>query len=126
MFLHSQIWHKLLWNIHETHHKENKNRFEKNDFFAVAHGIAATIIIIYGLNYNHNIMAFGIGITLYGLMYFIVHDGFIHNRLPLGFLKQFKILRKIKKAHQVHHSTNNYPYGLFLGEYEIRCRIKNK
>jgi beta-carotene 3-hydroxylase len=61
--------------------------------------------------------------TTFGVAYFVVHDGFIHGRLPVAFLARSAYLRRVRNAHRVHHMrSHDAPYGLFLGEAELRFR----
>jgi beta-carotene 3-hydroxylase len=45
----------------------------------------------------------GVGISLYGLAYFLVHDIFIHQRFKIFTRTKNKYLKAIRKAHKVHH-----------------------
>ena len=45
----------------------------------------------------------GLGITLYGMAYFFVHDIFIHQRMKLLRRSDNVYFRAIRKAHKVHH-----------------------
>jgi len=47
----------------------------------------------------------GVGISLYGLVYFIVHDLYIHRRLKVFGKTANVYLRALDIAHKVHHST---------------------
>ncbi len=64
---------------------------------------------------------FGLGIALYGLLYFIIHDIFTHRRFfPLN--SKNKILLTVRAAHQRHHQSAEKdgmePFGLFLFDFE--------
>ena len=88
-FSHKYIMHGFLWSIHKDHHKkDHKSWFERNDlFFLQFAGISAIFVILWGeFNFWFG-LPIAIGIFLYGLAYFIVHDIFIHQR--------FKIFRNI-------------------------------
>ena len=64
------------------------------------------ILIYIGYEYDNLYLFFGLGIALYGLGYFIVHEIIIHQRLP--FFKRSNTLtyiRSIRMAHKVHHKT---------------------
>jgi len=120
-YAHKEIWHKNLWFIHGSHHGEGKKfkGLELNDLFGLSHGIVAMELIFGGLRTNSAMMVgTGIGMTIYGGMYFIVHDGMIHGRIPVEFLMKFDIMKKIKEAHDKHHESGGLPYGLFLGMKE--------
>ncbi|KAM5572383.1 hypothetical protein ABKV19_012446 [Rosa sericea] len=63
----------------------------------------------------------GLGITVFGMAYMIVHDGLVHRRFPVGPIADVPYLQRVAAAHQVHHThiLNGVPYGLFLGPKEI-------
>ena len=88
-FTHKYIMHGVLWYLHKDHHKkDHKSWFERNDlFFLQFAGISAIFVILWGeFNFWFG-LPIAIGIFLYGVAYFIVHDIFIHQR--------FKIFRNI-------------------------------
>jgi beta-carotene 3-hydroxylase len=53
------------------------------------------------LNYKFWI---GTGISVYGIIYFIFHDWFIHNRFK-AFKSENRHLKGIRRAHKIHHKT---------------------
>lgn len=104
-FTHKYIMHGLLWHLHSDHHKkESSGFFERNDFFFLIFAIPGIIAILFGVIGHYNFLFWiGLGITLYGLAYFLVHDIFIHQRFKL-FRKSDNIYFKaIRRAHKVHH-----------------------
>ena len=128
MILHGALWHGPWWLTHKSHHSPKSGRLELNDIFAVFHAVLAAGLIIYGSEAPptlsaHLCSAAGFGMTTFGIAYFVVHDGFIHGRLPVQFLARFAYLRRVRNAHRVHHKRqHDAPYGLFLGEWELRWR----
>ena len=103
---HKYLMHGLLWKLHEDHHVVDKNKvFQKNDFFFLIFAIPSMTLIYIGYEYDNLCLFFGLGIALYGLGYFIVHEIIIHRRLP--FLKHIKgdYITTIRRAHKVHHKT---------------------
>ncbi len=102
---HKYVMHGLLWRLHEDHHKKNpESFFEKNDYFFLIFavpGIACLAIGIYTPMYV--VLCVGIGITLYGLAYFGVHEIFIHQRFKLLRNTDNFYFRAIRRAHKMHH-----------------------
>lgn len=123
-FLHRQVWHRKLWFAHRSHHEPSSSFFEFNDIFSSLHAIIAMTLIIVTLEHFTEPwksigLGLGLGMTTFGISYFLIHDGYIHKRLPLQFLDRFSSLKKIKEAHYMHHqSDSGGPYGLFLGPHE--------
>lgn len=122
-FLHGRVWHGVLFAIHESHHRERKGRFEANDVLSVTHApIAATLVIVGCIMHGITgavLRGTGIGMTLFGVAYVVVHDGLVHGRLPVQGLARFRFLRRVRGAHRVHHRTGGAPYGLFAGPSEL-------
>ena len=48
----------------------------------------------------------GLGMTGYGVIYFLFHDVVVHRRVRLRGVPQWPYLRRIVKAHLVHHRTH--------------------
>lgn len=102
---HRFVMHGLLWNLHEDHHQPTKSFFEKNDLFFVIFAIPSMILIWFGTNDPalRYMLFIGIGITLYGFAYFVVHEIIIHQRFKLFTRSNNFYIRAIRKAHKVHH-----------------------
>lgn len=102
---HKYLMHGFLWHLHEDHHKKDHyGFFEKNDYFFLIFATPGIICILLGIAYNFNLALYtGLGITAYGLAYFIVHDVFIHQRIKWLRRTDSIYFRAIRKAHKVHH-----------------------
>jgi beta-carotene 3-hydroxylase len=117
-FIHKFIMHGPLWNIHKTHHRHNNGWFELNDLFSLFFGLFAIVLIALGVKDLDARFWIGMGISLYGMSYFILHDILIHRRIK--WLKKPKsgYLLGILRAHQAHHISNKrddaVSFGLFL------------
>jgi beta-carotene 3-hydroxylase len=102
---HKYLMHGLLWVLHRDHHKkEEYGFFEHNDFFFLIFATPGIACLTLGIYTSANWCLFaGIGITLYGLCYFLVHDVFIHQRLKMFRNSNNWYLRGIRRAHKMHH-----------------------
>ena len=103
-FVHKYLFHGPLWFIHKTHHRPQHSWFELNDLFSLSFALAALFLMYLGsqtLDYRFWI---GAGISLYGIIYFIFHDGFIHNRFK-AFKTSNRYLLGIRRAHKIHHKS---------------------
>lgn len=122
---HRALWHASLWHMHESHHRPRDGAFELNDVFAIINAGPAIALLAYGLStkglFPGLCFGAGLGITVFGMAYMIVHDGLVHRRFPVGPIADVPYLRRVVVAHQLHHSNilNGVPYGLFLGPKEI-------
>ncbi len=105
-FSHKYIMHGFMWNWHRSHHEPRTGRFEKNDLFGILFSFISMYFIFSGslADFDWRFF-FGIGIMLYGFAYFIVHDVFVHQRLP--FLKKTNTayFQAMRYAHKIHHKV---------------------
>ncbi len=104
-FTHKYIMHGFLWYLHEDHHQPKySNIFEKNDLFFVIFAIPSILLFYYGLKGGLNFRFFiGLGILLYGMAYFLVHDVLIHRRFKWFDKTKNPYLTGLRKAHKRHH-----------------------
>ena len=120
--VHRFVFHGVFWKIHETHHVASKGKFEFNDVFSIIFALVSIFLIIFAEKPLLDSISFpiGLGIAIYGFVYFIVHDFFTHRRF-LAFKSNSKILLTIRAAHQRHHQTAEKsgvePFGLFFFNY---------
>lgn len=102
---HKYLMHGLLWGLHRDHHRKEQYGFlENNDFFFLIFATPGIACLALGIYTTATYALFiGIGITLYGLCYFIVHDIFIHQRIKILRNSNNAYLLGIRRAHKVHH-----------------------
>ena len=113
--VHRFVYHKILWVIHKSHHTPRTGLFELNDLFPVVFASLTILLIGYAVSLPNgmDLLALGVGITMYGAVYLMIHDLYVHRRMKsLSF--RIPLLLKIKKAHMVHHTYGEEPYGLLL------------
>ena len=134
---HKYVMHGFLWKWHKDHHVNDHKKadeaqtyrpgLEKNDYFFLVYALPAIILLILGFWLQINkIIALGIGISLYGLTYFIIHDVIIHERLKIPFLIKLrtnKYMSAIERAHMAHHRGKNIRdfdnYGLLIFQFRF-------
>ena len=116
--VHRWLFHGVLWRVHVTHHTPRKGWFEFNDIFSLIFGSVSIFFII---SQNLILLPIGLGIAIYGFVYFITHDLFTHRRF-LPFKSKNKILLTIRAAHQNHHQSIEKqglePFGLFVFNFQ--------
>ena len=124
--LHRRIWHTWLWRVHRSHHAPSRGRLEANDVLSFLHAPLAIALLLWGAASRPTVtreLAFGVGLgmSLFGLAYFMVHDGLVHGRLRVGLLLRMPYLQRVVRAHAVHHARipSGPPYGLFFGPGEL-------
>src|SRR5690606_26592097 len=77
-FAHKYIMHGWGWSWHRSHHQPGAGRFEKNDLYAVVFAGIAILLIALGTSGYHPLEWIGAGMTDYGFLYFLSHDGLVH------------------------------------------------
>ena len=115
-FTHKYIMHGFLWNLHKDHHQVDKTKIlQKNDYFFLIFATPSMILIFLGYSDFNYLFYIGIGISLYGFAYFIVHEIIIHQRIKILKRIDNKYIRAIRKAHKVHHKNINKEDGSSFG-----------
>ena len=110
-FAHKYLMHGVLWSWHEDHHKpkyEKQGFWEKNDRFFLVFALPSMTCYILGSLYaDYRYLLFvGIGISIYGLIYFLIHDVYIHQRFRWFKQLDSSYSRGILKAHGAHHAKH--------------------
>ena len=112
-FTHKYIMHGFLWSLHKDHHQVDKSRiFENNDAFFLIFAIPGSTLIVFG---SPLFLYIGLGITLYGFAYFIIHEVFIHQRIKLFRNTKSNYLKAIRRAHKIHHKNLKKEDGTCFG-----------
>lgn len=114
---HKFIMHGLGWYLHEDHHLPGyPHVFEKNDAFFVVFAIPSMLLFWYGTRGGINFLFFiGLGILIYGMCYFLVHDVLIHRRFKWFDKTNNWYLRALRKAHKMHHKHLGKEHGECFG-----------
>lgn len=114
---HKYVMHGLLWMLHSDHHsKDPESVLEKNDSFFLIFSVPGIAGLFVGMQNQFNYFFWiGLGITIYGFAYFLVHDVFIHQRLKYFKRSDSTYLRAIRKAHKVHHKHLGKEHGECFG-----------
>jgi beta-carotene 3-hydroxylase len=130
---HKFVMHGFLWNLHHDHHqRDDTGFFEKNDSFFLIFAIPGSLTTIIGSIQHFNFFFWiGMGISLYGLAYFLVHDIFIHQRFKIFRNTDSIYLRAIRRAHKMHHKHLDKEHGecfgmLWVPWHYFATEIKNK
>ena len=93
-------------NIFKYHHI-NINWYARDINICTRHDI-----ILKTLSYQ---LFIGIGIALYGLAYFLIHEIIIHRRIPHPNKTNNNYIKAIRKAHKVHHKNRTKHNGVNFG-----------
>ena len=113
---HKYIMHGLLWSLHKDHHEPYHDKtFQNNDLFFLIFAAPAILCFYFGFDDLSAPFWIGLGITLYGIAYFFVHDLFIHQRAKILRNANSTYLKAIRKAHKVHHKHMSKHNGECFG-----------
>lgn len=107
-FAHKYVMHGFLWKWHEDHHKPHTvpGFFQKNDLFFLVFALPSAACYILGTAVAglFPLLFVGIGISVYGLIYFLIHDVYIHRRFRWFRQLDGSYSRAILRAHGAHHA----------------------
>lgn len=115
-FTHRFVMHGVGWVLHRSHHTRAVSRWEANDLFPVMFAgiVCAGLAVGFNVGGAGVLVPIGVGITLYGVAYAIVHDLYIHGRAGGPRLGRNAALDRLADAHAEHHRTGGAPYGMLL------------
>lgn len=108
-FTHKYVMHGFLWTLHRDHHVQPKTFIQKNDSFFLIFAIPSWLFIMFGMIDGFDFKLWiGLGILLYGIAYFLIHEVLIHNRLKKLRKLLFPnidspYLKAVLRAHKSHH-----------------------
>jgi beta-carotene 3-hydroxylase len=113
--VHRFVMHGRGMAWHRSHHARRRGAFERNDRYPVV--FCALTVAAMAIGSRVPAVGFlvpvGAGVTLYGLAYLFVHDGYIHRRLP-GLTARVGWLEGLAEAHAWHHRFGGEPYGMLV------------
>lgn len=121
-FTHKYVMHGFLWYLHRDHHQGKEGFFEKNDSFFVIFAVPSAYCYMTGLMFDDFRLYIGIGISVYGFCYFIVHDIIIHQRFKLLRNWNNRYVLGIRRAHKIHHKHLNKEHGENFGMLIVPMR----
>ena len=112
---HKYIMHGFGWGWHRSHHAPRTGWFEKNDLYAVVFAGIAIALIWFGTEGAHPLEWIGAGMTAYGFLYFVAHDGLVHRRWPFRYVPKRGYLKRLYQAHRMHHAVEGKDGAVSFG-----------
>jgi beta-carotene 3-hydroxylase len=121
---HRAVMHGSGWRWHRSHHRARRGGWEDNDRFPLVFAALTMAAMVVGRSTGRErLVAAGAGVTGYGLLYLLVHDVGVHGRLSGGSpILPGRWLRRLGRAHAVHHRTGEAPYGFLVPIVPARHR----
>jgi beta-carotene 3-hydroxylase len=102
---HRYIMHGFGWSWHRSHHEPTEGKFEKNDLYAVVFAGLSIVLFMIGSAAYPPLFWIATGMTIYGALYFIAHDGLVHQRWPFRHVPRQGYLKRLVQAHRLHHAV---------------------
>ncbi len=102
---HKYVMHGWGWAWHQSHHAPRSGWWERNDLYALVFAGVAIALIALGTSGWPPLQWVGAGMTLYGFLYFVAHDGLVHQRWPLRWVPRRGYLKRLYQAHRLHHAS---------------------
>lgn len=118
--VHRYVMHGWGWGWHRSHHEPRTGWLERNDWYALIFAAIAVALIVLDAQAFGPPYWIGIGMTLYGALYFFVHDIVTHRRWRMrGFSRSTSprsiYLRRLVQAHRLHHAVRGRDGGVSFG-----------
>jgi beta-carotene 3-hydroxylase len=106
--LHKYVMHGFLWVLHKSHHEPRKGMWELNDVFGIFFAGVSIILFAWSVQLGGPLWALfvAMGITAYGVVYFLAHDVLVHHRVNLRLNTNKGYLRRLYQAHRLHHAVD--------------------
>jgi beta-carotene 3-hydroxylase len=119
-FTHKYVMHGFLWVWHRSHHSPRTGAFELNDLFAVVFASPAIVAIYFGVHGIAPLLPIGLGITAYGAVYAMFHDGLVHRRYWTPLSARSRFWKRLIQAHRIHHAVTTkagcVSYGFLMAQ----------
>jgi beta-carotene 3-hydroxylase len=112
---HRYVMHGPLWVLHRSHHEPREGWFELNDLFVVIFALPAIGLFLWGSLGHPWATAAGMGVTAYGAIYAIFHDGLVHGRFKTPLAARSRFWRQRVQAHRLHHAVRTRTGAVSFG-----------
>ncbi|WP_374471131.1 sterol desaturase family protein [Phenylobacterium sp.] len=113
---HRYVMHGVLWNWHRSHHEPGRKGPELNDLFGLVFaGIAVGLFWLGARPGFAPVWWLAMGMTAYGVLYALVHDGLVHRRFPFPIRPRRGYLLRLVQAHHLHHISHERDGAVSFG-----------
>ncbi len=85
-----------------------------HDLYAVVFAAPAIVAIYLGVHGIPWLLPVGCGITTYGAIYFLFHDGLVHRRFPMPKARS-AYWKRLIQAHRFHHAVHTKDGAVSFG-----------
>ena len=112
--VHRFVMHGFGWGWHRSHHEPRTGRFEVNDLYAAVFAAPALALFLVAPHFGV-LYSVACGVTAYGMLYAVFHDGLVHRRWPAPAAPRNRYLRRLIQAHRLHHATRTRTGAVSFG-----------
>ena len=102
---HKYVMHGWGWGWHKSHHEPHNDKLEKNDLYVLVFASLSILMFLIGTLYWMPLFWIALGTTTYGMLYFLAHDGLVHQRWPFRYVPRKGYLKRLYQAHRLHHAV---------------------
>ncbi len=102
--VHRYVMHGWGWGWHRSHHEPGESALERNDLFALVFAALSGGLFL-ASSWSPALWWVGLGSIVYGVLYFVVHDGLVHQRWPFRHVPRRGYLKHLVQAHRLHHAV---------------------
>lgn len=102
---HKYVMHGWGWGWHKSHHEPHDDKLEKNDLYVLVFASLSILMFLIGTLYWMPLFWIALGTTTYGMLYFLAHDGLVHQRWPFRYVPRKGYLKRLYQAHRLHHAV---------------------
>ena len=114
VLIHRYVMHGFGWGWHRSHHEAHDTLLEQNDLYAVVFAGLAVGLMAAG-HWIPALFWISIGLLAYGILYFFVHDGLVHQRWPFRHVPRRGYLKRLYQAHKLHHAVEGRDGAVSFG-----------
>lgn len=131
-WIHRVVMHGPGWRWHRSHHEPRHGLLERNDLYSLVFGGLSMALFWAGTTVASPFWWVGVGLCVYGVIYFCVHDGLVHHRWPFRHVPRRGYLRRIYQAHRLHHAVREregcvaFGFVLVAPVEQLRAELRAK
>ncbi len=112
--IHRHVMHGWGWGWHRSHHESHDDLLERNDLYAICFAVLAVLLMLLG-HWWTPAFWISIGLVVYGVLYFLMHDVLVHQRWPFRHVPRRGYLKRLYQAHKLHHAVEGRDRAVSFG-----------
>ena len=112
--VHRFVMHGAGWSWHRSHHQKRARILEKNDLYAIVFAAISVGLFAAG-NLVPTLWWVGLGMVVYGMLYALLHDVLVHQRVRVSRQPRSGYLKRLVQAHRLHHTVQGREGAVSFG-----------